>query len=264
MGKSITFIVKATKDRHKVIRCLNSLKRQTKKEFNIIAFCSIESLIPKITESYSNIKVIKLDSAADFTTKLNEEFKNIETDYCAFINFDEVTAPNLAAFISVKKSDAVVFNISKKRNNKYIPRFREKSQFTLAEQVEKGLIIWNIAIKTSVIKANNIELHGLSQVEQALFLLECFSFAKKIRIYESVLVYKDSIPKKGTMSFEQFQDNCIRLEATANRFKSRNMPEIKEQIISDFVIPQLENCNNEKKSFKRMKMKQLVDKYMGL
>lgn len=264
MNESVTFFVKATNDRNKIIRCLSSIERQINQNYKIVAFCSISKIVPRLINSFKNIHVVPIKGAKDFVAKLNEEFKKLDSTYCTFVNFDEIVAPNTVDLILSKESDAIIYNIAKKRKRKFAPRFPVDKQLTLVDHIKRGLIIWNTAIKSDIILKNSITLQGYGSPLQALFLLDCFSFADKIDICPDVIAYKDDIVKKGIPTYEQFRSNRKTIGKISNRFSDRGMFEVKEQIVTDFVVSQLIDYYTEKSFFTRLRKKRLLKKYMGL
>ena len=264
MIEGVTFFVKATNDWNKVIRCLSSIERQINRNYKIVAFCGIPDIITKLINSFENISVIPIDGTKDFVKKLNEEFKKIDTDYCAFLNFDEIIAPNTVDLILSKESDAVIYNIAKKGKIKFAPRFPVDKQLTLVDHIKKGLIIWNTAIKSEIILKNSIKLQGDSSPLQALFLLDCFSFADTIDICPDVIAYKDGIAKKSLPTYQQFRSNRKTIGRISKRFSKKGMLEVKERVVTDFVVSQLIDYYTEKSFITRMRKKRLIKKYMGL
>ena len=265
LNEAVTFLVKATTDRNKIIRCLNSIYRQTVSNFKVVAFCSVEGIIPELKETYPGIRIVPMKNAKAYVNKLNEEFANLDTEYCTFVNFDEVVAPNATELILSKKADAVIFNIAK-RNPKYkfAPRYPVDSQLNFVDYVKKGMLIWNGAVRSDIIKDNMIKLQDFCPALQLLFMLECYSWADNIAIDNNVIAYRDGFKEKELPNYNQFAQNCKRIGKIIKRFEKKGMLDVKEQIVTDFVVSQLKDYYNEKSFLRRMKKRYLLRKYMGL
>ena len=69
---------------------------------------------------------------------------------------------------------------------------------------------------------------------------------------------------KELPNYEQFERNCKNIGKIIKRFEKKGMYDVKERIVTDFVVSQLSSYYNEKSFFERRKKKRLLRRYMGL
>lgn len=265
MEGSVTFVVKGTNDYNQVIRCLSSISRQNNPNYNVIVLSDIKTVSTAVKTQFSDYKFIKIDSADDFSEKLNAIVKDIKTKYLTVVNFDEVLAPNTVDYITSENSDIVIFNISKKmKNKKFKSYYSLNDELTLTSYLDKGSTLWNNAISTDIIKKNSIKLNGLSYCQQTLFLLLCYAYSKSYSLTNNVFAYRDKLMAKKPITYKQFKNNRKDLKIILSQFEKRNMNDIRELIVNEFVVAQLKVLYNEKSYIKKIYKKFLIRKYMGL
>ena len=261
MKKTVTFIVKATNNKNKILRCMASISRQKNENYRVIALCSSEGVKKQIKKSYPDFMVIDIENAAAFTEKLGEAFSLVDTEYAMLVNYDEVLAPNAVNVILSKKKDVVVFNGSVLKNSRFVPRYSYPDGFTLAGYMKSGFSVWNNAIRTSIIKNNSLSLDALDYCTQAMFLLRCYFHADSFSVTDEVIAYREIQTAKTA---GEFFENRKELESILKNFSERGMIDEKEQIVSDFALAQLVEVYRESSFFKRMKKKRLIKKMLGI
>lgn len=264
MKKAVTFIVKATNNKNKILRCMASISRQNNENYKVIALCSSEGAKKQIEMKYPQFRIVEIENAAAFTANVAAAFETVDTKYCALVNYDEVLAPNAVDVILSGKSDIVIFNVSVLKNSKFAPRYSVSGSFSLAEYMEGGFSVWNNAIRTDIIKSNALSLGSLDYCGQAMFLLKCYSFAESFNVTDKVIAYKENAVKKERITFEQFSENKKDLEQILRRFNREGMFDEKEQIVRDFALVQLGEMYREESFLKRMKKKRSIMRMIGI
>lgn len=264
MKKAVTFIVKATNNKNKILRCMASIDRQCNENYKVIALCSSEGAKKQIEKKYPDYRIIEIENAVAFVDRLDEAIAAVDTEYVAFVNYDEILAPNAVDEILSGKKDVVLFNVSYLKNSKFVPRYSDSGNFSLAVYMKSGFSLWNNAIKTKVIKGNSLSLGSLDYCNQAMFLLKCYSYAESFFVTDKVIAYRESPTKKSKITFEQFCENRKELEAVLKSFTQKGMLDEKEQIVSDFVLVQLSEMYREESFFERARKKRLIIKMIGI
>ena len=264
MKKTVTFIVKATNNKNKILRCMASISRQKNDNYRVIALCSSEGAKKQIEKNYPDFMIIDIENAAAFTEKLGEAFSLVDTEYAMLVNYDEVLAPNAVNVILSKKKDVVVFGGAVLKNSRFVPRYSYPDGFTLAGYMKSGFSVWNNAIRTSIIKNNSLSLDALDYCTQAMFLLRSYFHAESFSVTDEVIAYREKQTAKTAITFGEFFENRKELESILKNFSERGMLDEKEQIVSDFVLAQLGEVYRESSFFKRMKKKRLIKKMLGI
>ena len=265
LEQAVTFLVKATGNRHKIIRCLNSIARQTNPNYKIIAFLSVDNLKGRMKRDYPGIEIVKTEDTPDFVTKANAALRRVATSHCMFVNYEEIVAPNAVDAVLTQDADVLICNISRKNTkNRFVPRFAADKTADVLQHVKRGLQLWNAAIKTDVIRKNALSLSSYSAAMQELFLLECIAFAKTVAVEQSVLVYKDTLAAKQTPTFAEFKAHKGRIKLLSKRFQKQGQLELKQQLIMDFVVSQLSNYYEETGPFAKLRKRRLLKKYLVL
>ena len=265
MQDSVTFLVKATGNRHKIVRCLNSIARQTNPNYRIVAFLSVADLAKRLRRDYPGITIISVADTADFVAKSNAFLAKPETAYVMYVNYEEVLAPNCVDVILSRKADVLLCNISRMNTkNRFAPRFSSEKQADVLLHMKKGLLLWNAAIKTEILQKNGLSLSAYSAAMQELFLLEAIAFSEKCEVEQSVLVYKDTLAAKQTPSFDEFRQHKKRIKTLSRRFQKSGQLALKQQLIMDFVVSQLSNYYADAALLSRHRKRRLLKKYLVL
>lgn len=264
MESAVTFIVKATNNKNKILRCMASIARQKNKNYKVIAICSSEGARKQIEKKYPDVLILEIENAAAFAERVDEALALVQTEYFAAVNFDEVLAPNAVNVILSSKKDIVLFNTSHLKGAKFTAWYSLPGKASLAGYMKYGFSIWNNAIKTQIVKDNSISLKSIDYCGQAMFLLRCYSFAESFRVTDNVIAYRENEPKKARITYEQFNENQEIIEAALNSFSKREMLNEKEQLIGDFVLVQLGEAEKEGSMIERMKKKRIIRKMIGI
>lgn len=264
MENSVTFIVKATNDKNRVMRCLASINRQQNKNYKVLALCSLKAAKEEIEKLYPQFETVKIKKAVSFVDNLNKYLPKIDTEYFVIVNFDEILSPDTVDLILNSKSDATVFNISALKGTKFLARYSTKAEWTLAEYMREGLTLWNNAFRSKVVIENSVSLGGLEYCAQSVFLLKCYSYSETIKTDNTVLAYREKLMKKKRITYEEFLENVKDLKGILKRISKKEMFDEKEQIIGDFVVAQLGDMYKEKSFFKRAKKKRLLKRMIGI
>ena len=265
MREAVTFLVKATGNRHKIIRCLNSIARQIDDRYRIIAFCSLPDLRGRMKRDYPGIEIIGVDSDEQFVQKLNACLPRIETSHVMFVNFETVVAPNAVQTVLEQGADLLVFNLARKtKKRRFAPRFPVDHALTLTEHLQQGFLLWNQAVRTDLLQKKSLRLQSFDPAMQTLLLLECVSNAENVRVLRDVLIYKDKVEAKAAPTFSQFSSNRKTIRRLARRFQKQGRTDLKGQMIMDFVISQLGSYYAERRPFAKLHKKRLLQKYAVL
>ncbi len=265
MQSSVTLLVKATGNRHKIVRCLNSIARQTNPNYSIVAFLSVDDLKKRLKRDYPGIEIVPTADTADFVEKANARLRRIETSHVLFVNYEEVLAPNAVDMILTRDADVLVFNISRKNTkDRFVPRFPAERDADLLQHVKKGLLLWNAALKTAVLQKGALTLSSYAPAMQELFLLENIALSDTVEVEPSVLVYKDTLSAKQTPSFAEFEAHKGRIKQLSRRFQKQGRLALKQQLIMDFVVSQLSTYYEETGPLSKLRKRSLLKKYLVL
>ena len=264
MEKSVTYIVKATNNVNQVMRCLASIERQENKSFKVIALCSLKEAKTRIEEQYPDFEVIKIKKAVSFVQNLNKVLLRLETEYCAIVNFDEILSPDATDLILSCDSDIVLFNISSLSKDKFEPRYPVSADWTVSDYMKTGFALWNNAVKSEIIVKNSLKLDELTYCAQAVFLLNCYSYAKSFSVFKNVIAYREKLMKKKKITFEEFEANKKALKAILKRFTKKKMFDEKECVVTDFALSQLGDVFREPSFFKRLRKKRVLRSMIGI
>ena len=265
MQSSVTFLVKCTGNRHKIVRCLNSIARQTNPNYRIIAFLSVDDLQKRLKRDYPGIEIVPTADTPDFIEKANAALGRIQTSHVLFVNYEEVLAPNCADVILTRNADVLLCNISRKNTkSRFVPRFSAERPANVLMHMKKGLLLWNAALKTEVLRREKPVLSSYASAMQELFLLECIAGSEHVEVEPTVLVYKDSLAAKQTPTFEEFEAHRGRIKQLSKRFQRTGRLALKQQLIMDFVVSQLSTYYEETGLLSKSRKRRLLKKYLVL
>lgn len=264
MEKALTFIVRAMKDRNKILRCLASISRQSNDNFNVIVLCSLDSVMDEINDIYPSYEVVKLNKSGDFIKSLKKVIGKVESTYCVFVDYDEIVTTNAVDLTSSEQSDMLIFNISRQKKNKFAALYPTNKDKSIAEAIKSGVFIWNNAIKTDVLKDSIDQLTSLDYNSQLIFLLDCYSKASKSNFSNVVIAYKEDVENSKKITYPEFRKSEKQISLILKRLKRRKMNDIRVQIVNKFIVPQIEVIYNEKSIIKKVYKKYLIIKYIGL
>ena len=264
MEKQVTFIVKATNDVNRVMRCLASIDRQNNKNYKVIALCSLKEAKLLIEEQYPHFEVKKIKKAVSFVENLNKVLPTLETEYCVIVNYDEILSPDAVDLILSSDSDVVLFNISSLTKDKFSPRYSTSSEWSVAEYMKEGYTLWNNAIKSEIIVKHNITLEDLTYCSQSIFLLLSYSFAESFTVFNTVIAYREKLMKKKHIEYKEFEKHLKALKAIVKRFTKKKMFDEKECVVTDFALSQLGEVYKEESFFRRLRKKRLLKTMIGI
>ena len=265
MQQSVSFLVKATGNRHKIVRCLNSIARQNNPNYKIVAFLSVDNLKGRLKRDYPGIEIVKTADTADFVEKANACLRRLDTSHCMFVSHEEVLAPNAVDVILRENKDVLFCNISRKNSkDRFLPRFPADKTADLLLHMQRGLLLWNAALRVKNIQRDNLSLSSYTPAMQELFLLENIALAESVGVEQSVLVYKDSLVAKQTPTFEEFKAHRSRIKQLSRRFQKKGLLSLKQQLIMDFVVSQLSNYYEETGPMSKLRKRRLLKKYLVL
>lgn len=114
---SVTIIIPNYNGQKFLKECLDSLKSQTYKDFDVILVdnASIDNSITLAKSLLSQIKIIKLEENKGFSKAVNEGIKNSKTKYVVLLNNDTVATPSwLESLVYKIKEDSQIFSCSSK------------------------------------------------------------------------------------------------------------------------------------------------------
>lgn len=265
MQQCVTFLVKATGNRHKIVRCLNSIARQNNPNYKIIAFLSVDNLKGRLKRDYPGIEIVKTADTAEFITKANAALRRLDTSHCMFVSHEEVVSPNAVDVILGENKDVLLCNISRKNTkNRFIPRFSADKTTDVLQHMKRGLLLWNAALNTELLRRGNLSLFSYTPAMQELFLLENIALADSVGVEQSVLVYKDTLSAKQTPTFEEFKTHRGRIKQLSKTFQKKGLLSLKQQLIMDFVVSQLSNYYEETGPLSKFRKRRLLKKYLVL
>ncbi len=265
MQQSVSFLVKATGNRHKIVRCLNSIARQNNPNYKIIAFLSVDNLTGRLKRDYPGIEIIKTADTPDFVAKVNARLRRLDTSHFMFVSHEEVLSPNTVDVILTENKDVLLCNISRKNTkNRFAPRFSADKTADVLLHMKRGMLLWNAALRTENLQRTNLTLSSYTPAMQELFLLETIANASSVGVEQSVLVYKDTLAAKQTPTFEEFKSHRGRIKQLSKRFQKKGLLELKQQLIMDFVVSQLSNYYAETGPLSKFRKRRLLKKYLVL
>ncbi len=261
----IVFIIRAIGNHNKYVRVLSSIIRQTNCNYEIVTITNNKT----IRKNYSNdSKIVFIKDKKNFCKALFKEIKLIDdNDYVIVVNNNEIVAPNTVQSIIYSNSDVAIFNISKLKGLKFAPVFSLNKELTISNYVKNGARIWNNAIKAKLIKSSAFKMDNLSYTDQLLYLLSCYSIAETINVSNKVLFYTEKLKGIRPINYTTFYDNrkaLGKILKTLKNGKSDDSTFLYEFAINEFIVPQLVQLSAEKSFIKRLRIKIIIGKHIGI
>ena len=240
-NKKLTFFVKITGNINAACRCLNSIGRQTVKDYEIRAYVYDSEIKASLKEKYPDVRFFVVENDKKFEELFNSGLKEIADGYCMLVEGNSVVAVDAAEEILKHEEDFIVFNISKMNAvNKFGKYYSNATLTDEASYIGAVQSVWAFAAKPSFLIEKDIRFRGFKYPLQALFMLLCLALADATFFIRKSFVYRLAVPAAKPIDGDFYRRNCADIRRALRAFTLKGKNKARAEAVRVFALAEIE------------------------
>lgn len=239
--EKVAFIVRAKNGYNAACRCINSVRRQTVSDYDIVVCVYKKADLNQLKEAYPDIRFEHVKNDKGYVEAFNSVVSQSDAKYCVMLDADGLAAPNAVETILAHDEDTLIFNIAKiNEEGRFRTYYANKTLENEVNYIKRIQSVWAVAAKTDFLREKGISLKGMDYPNQALYLLMCMSLAKEVAFTLTCLVYKWTVIGDTEITAEFFEKNRNDISRAIKAFAESGRNKAKAQVIRIFMMNEIE------------------------
>ena len=245
--------------------CLDSLKNQTEKNFELILINDgstdeTQEIIDSYLKCFNKIKIINNGLNLGVSHARNLGMNNVSSDYCAFIDCDDIVSSNYVKNICKELSnnpDLIIFSYY--LNSKPIYAHKKRKDVIPYKKHTGYGFVWNKVFRYKIILENKINFNEDIHIrEDSIFVNEFLNNSKNVS-FSKKLIYKYNAKNidNYVCKIKYFYELEKTLEISKELIRTRKQQKIVDAIIKIYSIRIIKN----KDLYLNQNIKYFIDNY---